>query len=117
MGYVDDYRDLENNTISFDSTSAENAIASLVQDYPVVVTHDAQGDYGHLHHVFVHNCVTKYHKNVITFSPFGQGNLTVLLPDDLYSTHEIPVHYASIGEFISPLNRKNEYRVPPYLLI
>lgn len=116
-GFSDDYRDIENHTISFDTTAAQQYIASTVQQHQVVVTHDAAGDYGHIHHVFVHQAVTASHNTVITFSPFGQGNLTVSLPDNLYSTHEIPVHYASIGQFISPIGRKNEYCVPPHLLI
>jgi LmbE family N-acetylglucosaminyl deacetylase len=116
LGYVDDYRDIENNKISFDSVAAQADIATLVQNYQVVVTHDANGDYGHLHHVFVHNCVTHYHTNVVTFSPFGKGNLHIKLPDNLYQLDEIPQH-ASLGDFISPVNRQNEYQMPDHLLI
>jgi len=116
LGYVDDYRDIENNKISFDSVAAQDDIATLVQNYQAIVTHDANGDYGHLHHVFVHNCVTQHHTTVITFSPFGKGNLHVKLPDNLYTLDEIPQH-ASLGDFISPVNRKNEYQMPDNLLI
>jgi len=117
LGFADNYRDIENNAISFDSVAAENQIAATVQDYTVVVTHDAAGDYGHIHHRFVNQCVNRFHKSVITFSPFGQGNLCVDMPDDLYTLDEIPIHHSSIGDFISPVGRKNEYRIPEHLLI
>ena len=117
MGFSDDYRDIENNKISFDCVAAELSIASLARDYFVVVTHDKHGDYGHLHHRFVNQCVTQHHGNVITFSPLNKGTVSIDVPDDLYSVDEIPIHYTSVGEFISPVGRKNEYCVPEHLLL
>jgi hypothetical protein len=111
LGYVDDYRDIERGAVSFDAELAAADIQSLITSYDVVITHDANGDYGHPHHCFVNACVEGHHPAVITFSPFGQGNLHVALPDGLYTLDEIPQH-ASLGDFISPVNRHNEYHVP-----
>jgi hypothetical protein len=114
LGYTDDYHDIERNSVSFDAESAARDIRQLIAKYDVVVTHDCAGDYGHIHHRFVNACVEGHHPTIITFSPFGQGNLHVSLPDGLYSLDEIPQH-ASLGDFISPNNRHNEYCVPAEL--
>jgi hypothetical protein len=114
LGYVDDYRDIERGAVSFNTELAAADIQNLISAYDVVITHDANGDYGHPHHCFVNACVEGHHPAVITFSPFGQGNLHVALPDGLYTLDEIPQH-ASLGEFISPVNRHNKYHVPAAL--
>lgn len=114
LGYHDDYRDIERDCVSFDSVAAAQDIQQLIADYDVVVTHDAAGDYGHIHHRFVNNSIVGHHSCVVTFSQFGQGNLHVALPDNLYTLDEIPQH-ASLGDFISPNNRHNEYQVPAVL--
>jgi LmbE family N-acetylglucosaminyl deacetylase len=114
LGYVDDYRDIERGAVSFDADRAAADIQSLISAYDVVVTHDAHGDYGHPHHRFVNACVAGHHPAVITFSPFGKGNLHIALPAGLYTLDEIPQH-ATLGDFISPVNRHNEYHVPAVL--
>jgi hypothetical protein len=113
LGYLDDYRDIERGTVSFDAAAAAQDVQKLISDYDVVVTHNAAGDSGHIHHRFVNTCVQN-HPTVITFSPFGQGNLHVALPNGLYTLDEIPQH-AELGDFISPVNRQNEYCVPEHL--
>lgn len=115
LDYADDWRDIERGEPSFDTQQAARDIAKLVEDYDIVVTHDANGDYGHPHHRFVNQAACAAHDNIITFSPFGQGNLYIKLPDNLYSLSEIPEHYKSVGDFISPVNRQNEYHVPEHL--
>lgn len=117
LGFKDDYRDIEAGAVSFDSAQAEADIADLVSQYQVVATHDPDGDYGHVHHQFVNRCVAKHHAKVIEFSKFGAGNLSVVLPDNLYTVDEIPIHYNSIGNFISPVGRCNEYCIPNNLAI
>lgn len=114
LGYNDDWHDIQRGEPSFDVDQACSDIAQLIRGYGVVVTHDANGDYGHPHHRFVHRCVAENHTTVITFSPFGKGNLYIELPDNLYSLDEIPQH-ASLGDFISPVNRRNEYQVPEHI--
>jgi hypothetical protein len=111
LGYTDDYHDIERGAVSFDSVAAAADIQCLIARYDVVVTHDANGDYGHVHHQFVNASIVDHHPCIITFTPFGQGNLHVTLPDGLYTLDEIPQH-AALGDFINPDNRRNEYQVP-----
>jgi hypothetical protein len=111
LGYTDDYRDIDRGQVSFDGAAAAADIQCVIARYDVVITHDANGDYGHVHHRFVNASIVDRHPNIITFSPFGQGNLHVSLPNGLYTLDEIPQH-ATLGDFINPDNRHNEYQVP-----
>ena len=91
LGYNDDYRDNDNQCISFDVTEAYAAVQYLCQNYNIVLTHNADGDYGHIHHKFVHNCVPQDHCHVITFAQPGQGTDTYSIPDGFYSLDELPL--------------------------
>lgn len=107
LGFVDDYRDLETKTLSFDAESAAWNLQELADHYDLVLTHDEHGDYGHLHHVFVHNCV-KHHPRLITFARPGEGT-TYTVPPGTYSLDELPQH----GEIIASFHcqeHKNSYK-------
>lgn len=107
LGFVDDYRDLETKTLSFDAESAAWNLQELADHYDLVLTHDCNGDYGHLHHVFVHNCV-RHHPQLVTFARPGEGT-TYTVPLDTYSLDELPMH----GEIIASFHRqehKNSYK-------
>jgi LmbE family N-acetylglucosaminyl deacetylase len=107
LGFVDDYRDLETKTLSFDAESAAWDLQELADHYDLVLTHDEHGDYGHLHHVFVHNCV-RHHPRLITFARPGEG-ITYTVPPGTYSLEELPQH----GEIIASFHRsehKNSYK-------
>lgn len=112
LGHNDDWHDIENKTLSFDTDLAACQISKIVADYDFVITHDDKGDYGHPHHVFVNQCVRSARPDAIMFSPFGKGNLHMDLPDNLFSVSEIPLHYASVKNMLSPVGRMNEYLVP-----
>lgn len=107
LGFVDDYRDLETKTLSFDAESAAWDLQELADHYDLVLTHDEHGDYGHLHHVFVHNCV-KHHPRLITFARPGQGT-SYTVPSGTYSLDELPQHGEIIAGFHSH-EHKNSYK-------
>ena len=107
LGFVDDYRDLETKTLSFDAESAARDLQELADHYDLVLTHDEHGDYGHLHHVFVHNCV-KHHPRLITFARPGEGT-TYTVPLGTYSLDELPMHGEIIASFHSQ-EHKNSYK-------
>ena len=112
LGYNDDYRDNDNQRISFDSTKACAAIQRLCQDYDIVLTHNTDGDYGHIHHKFVYDCVPQDHHHVITFAQPGQGTDTYSIPDGLYSIDELPL----LGKIVQGFHVKehvNSYSISP----
>jgi LmbE family N-acetylglucosaminyl deacetylase len=67
LGYQDDWHDIQNDRISFDEDSARKDLQLAIADQDLILTHNEQGDYGHLHHVFV-NQATSDHPNRITFA-------------------------------------------------
>lgn len=107
LGYVDDYRDLDSGVISFDTESARNDIVELCEKYDVILTHDANGDYGHLHHRFVHDSVPATVPK-ITFARPGTGT-TYSVPTNAYDLVELPLHWEVIKGF-HEREHKNSYK-------
>ena len=110
LGYTDNYRDIENKQISFNEEQARREIGNIVQSYDLVLTHDAQGDYGHIHHVLVHNSV-QWHPHLVTFAPPGQGTVTHTVPLDTYKLDELPMHGDIIAGF-HIIQHQNSYKEP-----
>lgn len=98
LGYVDDWHDIENKKISFCEDHARVDIANVIKDYDIVVTHNSQGEYGHLHHVFVHQCC-QHHSGLVTFANVNSGNETHSVPLGTYSLDELPQHRDVIQGF------------------
>ena len=110
LGYVDDYRDIEANKISFDTQAAAENIRQAILGQDVVLTHDHCGDYGHLHHVFVNQTVCQNHNRVVCFAGLGQGNVKYAVDPGIYSLDELPLHRDVIAGF--HLNtHANEYTI------
>ncbi len=107
LGYTDDYRDIENKKISFNESQARRELGNIAADYDLVLTHDEHGDYGHIHHVFVHDCV-KHHPRLVTFAKPGEGT-TYTIPAGTYSLDEFPQHREVIAGFHRAEHR-NSYK-------
>lgn len=111
LGYIDDYRDLESGRCSFDTDRAAQDIRSSIQDFDLVLTHNQEGDYGHLHHRFVHDVVAGAHDRIVTFSPpDGSGDLYSVPMED-YDIAELPMHGSIIQGFHNT-QHSNRYHVP-----
>jgi LmbE family N-acetylglucosaminyl deacetylase len=108
LGYVDNYRDLESQQISFDTVAAGADLVALADQYDLVLTHDAHGDYGHLHHVFVHNCV-QHHANLVTFAKLDGGTVALTVPPGTYDLAELPRHQHIVASFFSDGVHRNNY--------
>ena len=110
LGYVDDYHDIENEKISFDEKKAYMDIQYLIFNQDLILTHDENGDYGHIHHKFV-NSATATHKKRITFAGLGKGTKRFTIPEGTYSLDELPEHRTVIADFF-PNKHSNEYLIP-----
>ena len=108
LGYVDDYHDLETKRISFDTQHADQAIKNTIKDYSLVLTHNEQGDYGHLHHAFVYNCA-RQHPNLVTFAELTKGTVTLTVPPGTYDLAELPQHGDIIKTFFPDGQHQNNY--------
>jgi LmbE family N-acetylglucosaminyl deacetylase len=108
LGFVDDWHDNEQQQLTrWHEVDAESACWKLAQQYDLVLTHDEHGDYGHIHHVVVHNAV-KQHHNLVTFAKPGQG-VTYTVPQQAYSIDELPMHGSIVSSFHSQ-EHKNSYK-------
>ena len=90
LGYIDDYRDMERG-ISFDQTQAEKHIRRVTQGHDLVLTHAEDGDYGHVHHKFVHKVVAKTDVSKVYFSNTEAYN-NKIVEKSWYTLKEIPLH-------------------------
>lgn len=109
LGYQDNWHDIENNKISFDEQSARQDIQRIIADQDLVLTHDQNGDYGHIHHKFVNNC-THGHACRVTFAGPGKGTVKYSVKPGTYSLDELPLHKNVIAGFHT-LDHTNEYTV------
>lgn len=109
LGYIDDWHDIENERISFNEDGAYTEIQSTILDYDLVLTHNAEGEYGHIHHVFV-NRATAIHNNQVTFAGPGQGTVKYTIEPGVYSLDEFPLHKEIVAGFHSVVHT-NEYKL------
>ena len=98
LQFEDNCNDRDTNEISFSTDDAKEVIISLVQDYDVVLTHNQHGDYGHIHHKFIYDCLDD-HSNVITFADTNNCDIVYDLPVGTYTLSEIPIHAKAISKF------------------
>jgi hypothetical protein len=110
LGYVDDYHDLKTGICSFDTIQATKSIKQVIKDQDLVLTHSHTGDYGHLHHKFIHDIVSNNHNYVVTFASIGQGDVKYTLEPGVYSLDEFPLHQDVVSSFHQNTH-SNEYVV------
>jgi LmbE family N-acetylglucosaminyl deacetylase len=111
LGFEDHWQDDEQKQFTrWHSEPAEAACWNLAKDYDVILTHDADGDYGHIHHQLVHRAVAR-HCHVVTFAPHNQGTVTLMVPPGTYTLDELPMHGDIIRSFHIDQHR-NSYKEP-----
>lgn len=98
LGFVDNYRDMENNQVSFDSEQAAREIFNISSKYDLVLTHNADGDYGHIHHIFVSNSVQPVQKPKVYFAKYEQQNMECCAVSDV-GLEELPLHRDVVSGF------------------
>lgn len=105
LGFADSKKDILLDKLSFNPTLACNFIQSTIETFDLVLTHNAAGEYGHVHHRFVHECCI-YHPKIVTFAQDGEP---YLVPEQYYTLDELPKHSRIIKQFVDPSNHINYY--------
>jgi hypothetical protein len=103
LGFEDNVDDhWTTHSISFNTNSAAEKIQSLVNSYNLILTHNNDGEYGHIHHKFINRCLEGF-KNVVTFNYprklYKFKILNYILPRTIYSLAEIPLHASVVSTF------------------
>ena len=110
LGYEDDWHDQQAQQIlAWDPEHARRDLWQLAQQFDLILTHDSEGDYGHVHHRLVHHSVAD-HPRLVTFAPPGQGDVEYTLEPDCYDLQELPLHQDMVRNF-HPLQHRNSYRI------
>lgn len=94
---------------AIDQIKAAADIQAVIADQDLILTHNQQGEYGHPHHVFVHQ-TTSGHPRRVTFANFGQGNVQYSIEAGVYSLDEMPLHRDIVEQFHKD-KHINEYTV------
>ena len=72
--------------LPYSEIDAESELRNLhlidLSKYKIIFTHNEQGEYGHKHHMQVHNFVKNNHKGLSYFFGFGKGNYKIKLSPD-----------------------------------
>ena len=105
LGFSDNRMDWKTDKLSFDPVLAQNFISKKIQSAELVLTHNEHGEYGHIHHRFVHACC-KHHSNMVNFAHEG---IEYAVPCDYYSLDELPIHAKSISLFVNPKDQINYF--------
>jgi LmbE family N-acetylglucosaminyl deacetylase len=105
LGFRDDPSDIKTNQLSFDPIMANNFIDQEIGSADLVLTHGPAGEYGHIHHKFVHDCC-QHHSNLVTFAQTG---VAYTVPSNYYRSADLPIHGSYIEDFVDPANQINCY--------
>lgn len=110
LGFNDNWEFVKRNELGFDSTSATTAVIENISDQNLILTHNSNGDYGHLHHKFISNVVSSNHNYVVFFAGINQGNVKYSIDPGMYSLDEFPLHRDVVTSFHQQ-QHANEYTV------
>ena len=100
LGFVDDFQDQRTQKFNFwDPVEAERNIHRAVNTAQpdLVLTHNQDGDYGHIHHKLVHNAVVKISVPQIYFA--STFNATDQFHAHEYDLDDLPLHKNVITDF------------------
>lgn len=90
LGFVDTYRDMETGVLSFSAEDATHAILNMV-DADLILTHNADGEYNHIHHKFVNSVISQINKPKVYFANKTQYNIECIATSGL-NFDEFPLH-------------------------
>lgn len=110
LGFANDWEFVKNNELGFNPESAEDAIKQVIADQDLVLTHDHNGDYGHVHHKFIWQAVAKHHTHMVSFAGINKGNVKYSIDPGVYSLDEFPLHQDIVAGFHQQ-HHTNEYTV------
>jgi hypothetical protein len=101
LGFKDHGRDLGTNSlITWPEDKAVRALQQATQEYDLILTHGAEGEYGHPHHRVVHKAVKD-----MTFVKkiyFSNDSTDMAYPVKI-SRDELPRHRAAIETHARPI--------------
>lgn len=100
LGFIDDYKDQITQNLNFwNEIDAVDKIHQIINTYQpcFVLTHNKDGDYGHIHHRIVHNAISLTSVPQIYFASTFNVTDTFIASD--YDIDSLPLHKEVIQGF------------------
>lgn len=113
LGFIDDYRDMELNEISFSIELAKQQIIKNVDGADIILTHGVDGEYGHIHHKFVNTVADSIDIPKVYFSNSGEEYVSQALDLEEFPLHRKVIEgfkNRDIGRYIVTDSAKNIIR-------
>ena len=99
LGFQDDYKDQQTQQLNFwKGSDAEISVQVSCQDADLILTHHADGDYGHIHHKLVNQAVQKLAIDQVYFASTLNYNTRYIARDNL-PLDQFPLHRDVIEQF------------------
>jgi LmbE family N-acetylglucosaminyl deacetylase len=99
LGFQDDYEDQLTQRLNFwHGIHAEYEIREACEDAELILTHNADGDYGHIHHKFVHSALELIDIPKVYFASTFNYN-TKYVVNTSVNTSELPLHKEVVEGF------------------
>jgi hypothetical protein len=92
LGCPDQWADTVEQVLHFDVADYQQRIHNLVNQYQLILTHNHYGEYGHIHHKFVHQTVSDTPVPQIYFASDYDCNLELTVTPLPYQLSELPLH-------------------------
>lgn len=120
LGCPDQWSDTVKQHLHFDTDHYASLITHAINNCDLVLTHNVDGDYGHIHHKFVHEVVSQCDIPQVYFASDFNCNLQLEINLNLYDLSELPlhadvvsqIHDRRIGRYI--LTEKSKFLLPQY---
>jgi LmbE family N-acetylglucosaminyl deacetylase len=109
LGFIEEWDFKNNRPGPIDTVLASIAIKNAISDQDLLLTHNSAGEYGHPHHIIVHDA-TVDHPNRVVFADPGHGTVKYQIESGTYNLDELPLHRDIILGFHKE-NHINEYTI------
>ena len=99
-GFIDSWDHVSRGELGFDSSHARVLIQAACEGFDLLLTHNAVGEYGHPHHLFIHDVANQISTPKVYFGTWpDHTNHMIKLDAAPYSTDELPIHKSVIDGF------------------
>lgn len=98
LGFADDWQYVKDQKLGFDSKQAQTAVINSL-DCDLILTHGPTGEYGHPHHVFLHNAVKDLNIDQVYFSNATEFDTQLTVTESI-NPLMFPLHQEVIESFL-----------------
>lgn len=98
--FIDSWDHVSRGELGFDAAHAKTLIGGACEGFDLILTHNHKGEYGHPHHLFIHDAVQQMAVPKVYFgSGIDTHNWSRKLLDPAFDSNELPLHKSVIDEF------------------